>query len=135
MTTQTFLGTLVHVSCCVCGTTFGVEQTLHSERHRTGKNFFCPSGHSLSYTENETERLRKRLDATEKARIKAVDEAAYQRTCREQVERSARAVRGHLTRVKSRVRHGVCPCCNRSFSNLARHMDAKHPDYANEAII
>jgi hypothetical protein len=24
---------------------------------------------------------------------------------------------------------GVCPCCNRTFQQLARHMKAKHPGY------
>jgi hypothetical protein len=27
------------------------------------------------------------------------------------------------------VANGVCPCCNRTFQNLARHMAGKHPDY------
>ena len=30
-----------------------------------------------------------------------------------------------------RVEHGVCPCCKRSFSALARHMATKHPEYAD----
>ena len=45
-------------------------------------------------------------------------------------ERSAAAYKGHLTRVKRRVGNGVCPCCNRTFKNLADHMTTKHPDYA-----
>lgn len=24
---------------------------------------------------------------------------------------------------------GVCPCCNRSFTNVRRHMTSQHPDY------
>lgn len=45
-------------------------------------------------------------------------------------ERSHAATRGHLTRTKKRGGHGVCPCCNRTFQQLARHMKSKHPDYA-----
>ena len=44
-------------------------------------------------------------------------------------ERSHAATRGHLTRAKKQVHraeHGVCPHCNRSFQNLARHMQTKH---------
>lgn len=33
------------------------------------------------------------------------------------------------TRIKNRVKNGVCPCCNRTFENLARHMQAKHSDF------
>ena len=32
-----------------------------------------------------------------------------------------------LTRVKNRVSRGVCPNCNRTFKDLARHMASKHP--------
>ncbi len=35
-----------------------------------------------------------------------------------------------MTKVKKRAANGVCPCCNRTFSDLARHMKAKHPDFA-----
>jgi hypothetical protein len=34
-----------------------------------------------------------------------------------------------MTRIKKRVAAGVCPCCNRSFKDLARHMAGQHPDY------
>lgn len=27
-----------------------------------------------------------------------------------------------------RIHNGVCPCCNRSFVNLQRHMKTKHPE-------
>jgi hypothetical protein len=26
----------------------------------------------------------------------------------------------------------VCPCCQRSFQNLSRHMKTKHPEYPGE---
>jgi len=32
-----------------------------------------------------------------------------------------------LKRVKRRINGGVCTCCNRTFTNLARHMKTKHP--------
>ena len=39
------------------------------------------------------------------------------------------AAKGQLTKVKKRVGNGVCPCCTRSFTDLARHMESKHPAY------
>jgi hypothetical protein len=39
-----------------------------------------------------------------------------------------RAARGQLTKFKKRVGRGVCPCCNRHFKDLARHMESKHPE-------
>lgn len=46
------------------------------------------------------------------------------------VEREARkAVEKKLNRVSA----GTCPCCNRSFKQLAAHMKNKHPDYVDKA--
>ncbi|WP_159103999.1 hypothetical protein [Rhodopseudomonas sp. B29] len=52
---------------------------------------------------------------------------------REAAERRAAAARGQVTKIKNRVGHGVCPCCNRTFANLARHMAGEHPGYTAEA--
>lgn len=30
--------------------------------------------------------------------------------------------------------HGVCPCCNRTFSDLQRHMASKHKGFAAEEV-
>lgn len=38
--------------------------------------------------------------------------------------------RGVVTKTKNRIGKGVCPCCNRTFVELARHIATKHPDYA-----
>jgi hypothetical protein len=46
--------------------------------------------------------------------------------------RSHAATKGHVTRKKrqlERVASGVCPCCNRSFVNLRRHMKTQHPEF------
>lgn len=35
-------------------------------------------------------------------------------------------------RLRRRTAAGVCPCCNRSFVQLARHMKTKHPDHVEK---
>jgi hypothetical protein len=37
-------------------------------------------------------------------------------------------------RIEKRIHAGVCPCCNRTFQNLARHMNTKHPDEASNVL-
>ena len=32
-------------------------------------------------------------------------------------------------RLARRARNGVCPCCHRSFANVKKHMDNRHPTY------
>lgn len=41
-------------------------------------------------------------------------------------------VKGEVTKLKKRIANGVCPCCKRSFCNLAAHMKTQHPEYTKE---
>lgn len=38
-----------------------------------------------------------------------------------------------LAKANRRASAGACPCCQRSFSNMARHMKTKHPDFIAES--
>ena len=42
------------------------------------------------------------------------------------------AAKGQISKLKKRASAGVCPCCNRSFQNLRRHMGNKHPEFVGE---
>lgn len=112
------------IKCGVCGVRFAMEHSYNEKRlanHKIG--FWCPNGHELYYLgQSESDRLRDELKW-------AREDAERHRKSAESARRSTSVVRGHLTRVKRRVSHGVCPCCNRSFENLRRHMNTKHPDY------
>lgn len=128
MTTRTYSGVMTETTCW-CGIHYAVPSELYNEvsrQHRDGRrqtDIYCPLGHTWTFAgEGEAERLRKQLDR-ERQRLDATrDLLAHE-------ERSHAATRGHLTRVKKRVAHGVCPCCHRTFKQLERHMKAKHPEY------
>lgn len=106
-------------SCGVCGTHFAMPDTLKRAALKDHSIFFwCPMGHRVHYTgETEASTLRKELEA-ERAR----KEAALTRA--NEAERASLK----LSRKLKRVRKGVCPECNRSFLDLARHMACKHAD-------
>ena len=53
---------------------------------------------------------------------------------REEAEASLQATKGVVTRLKKRAIAGVCPCCNRTFQQLAAHMAHKHPDYKQPEV-
>ncbi len=129
MGTTTITNVLVHEQCCKCGVSFGMTQRFHDKRRQDGGEFYCPGGHGQFYSETTEQRLRKELAFAERARDRAVGESEYQRRCTEEMARSRAAVAGHLTRTKRRIARGVCPCCNRQFKDLARHMSNKHPSY------
>jgi len=121
--------TLEPITCYLCGVAFGVPAHLKEKRLNDHRSFFCPNGHEQHYTgPTEADKLRKQLETANYSR------AFYERRLGEEV-RSKRAVRAHLTKAKKkldRVAHGVCPCCNRSFQNLRRHMSAKHPGFSDD---
>lgn len=122
--------------CPTCGITYALPERVVQDRRERGGNWYCPNGHSLSFTETEADRLRKearRLEtklAAEKTNVewwrKRTDEARKET---EHQEARANGYKGALTKVKKRVGNGVCPCCNRSFADLGRHMETKHPAF------
>lgn len=112
-------------SCASCGIQFQLPRSYDDKRREDGKTFYCPNGHSLSYGEGEATRLRRFLDAERESHKRT-------RGRLDQERNSHRATRGHLTRHRKRSAAGVCPCCNRTFQQLSRHMKRKHPDYVKE---
>jgi hypothetical protein len=86
-------------------------------------SIYCPLGHShVPSGEGKAERTERWLKE-ERERAARIDAE------REQAEASARAHKGHATRLRKRTKAGVCPCCNRTFKQLARHMSTQHPDF------
>lgn len=39
----------IKVTCITCGIEFGFAERIEKEWRRTGKNFHCPNGHSLTW--------------------------------------------------------------------------------------
>jgi DNA repair exonuclease SbcCD ATPase subunit len=125
------VGTMLHTEtltamvCGNCGVAFAVPEKMRAEKESDGGYWYCPNGHSRIYKKTTAQELEE-----EKARRKRAElRAQANRELLEAEERSHASTRGHLTRVKKRTAHGVCPCCNRTFQNVARHMESKHPDY------
>lgn len=119
---------LQEVTCDGCGITFAFPQKLLEGFMRTGKSFYCPNGHSLSYSETEGTCLRKQL-AAEQEQIKQLKTELLR--VQDQLEASERELRRH----KKRIAHGVCPCCHRSFVQLQRHMKTQHPEYGKDKLV
>lgn len=116
--------------CITCGVPVFMPSALKTQRLRDHSNFYCCNGHSQHWPgKSKEEQLREELEA-EKA--KRTEDVRRERLLRESAERSAAAARGQVTKIKNRVGNGVCPCCNRSFQNLQRHMHTKHPNFKSE---
>jgi hypothetical protein len=135
---ETFAGytQLEVLTCCDCGIMFALPEHMVREARRVGNyeiKVFCPNGHSQGWGKSETMRERERADRER-------DRAARLASERDQAQASARAQRAAATRARRerdkdrrRVANGVCPCCGRTFKQLARHMQSKHPEFVAEA--
>lgn len=115
----------VTVHCCQCDIPFGMTKELQRRRLVDRESFFCPKGHSQHYTgPSEEKKLKDEL-----ARKESMLEAERARALSLKAERDSVA-RAH-SRMRSRVMNGVCPCCNRTFQNLLRHMQTEHAGELN----
>lgn len=118
--------TLVLEECISCGVQFGVTVEFDRSRRSDKQRFYCPNGHGQAYVESDADRLRKQLEAARARAAATADQLEAER-------RAHAATKGQLTKTRKRVAGGVCPCCNRSFVNLGRHMAGQHPGYGKEA--
>lgn len=126
--------------CPTCGVIYAITDDLAKRRQADGGSWYCPNGHSIMYRTPDVEMEREKAAEEELKRRRAEEalanarlELKYLGMDYESEKRSKAAIKGQLTKVKKRVAHGVCPCCNRTFANLARHMSGQHPEYATEA--
>jgi hypothetical protein len=55
-------------SCVNCGVHFAMPQSLQLARKTDKKQFFCPNGHSMTYTRTTEDELREKLAAAERNR-------------------------------------------------------------------
>lgn len=122
------------VHCCQCKMEFGLNDEFERVARQTSQLFSCPAGHKQHFPqgESESEKLRRERDRLQQ-RV-----AEYQDYWQEASDRAAKAERrvsaakGQITKLKNRASKGVCPCCNRHFTNLEQHMANKHPAFMNE---
>jgi hypothetical protein len=136
-TIEHFVGneTLV-VERCWCGCLHAVPKTLHDMKRRAFDNgeryegMHCPLGHTWVWSgETKVDRMEKAAQRAQEL-LESQRRATEHETARRQAaERQVSAARGQVTKIKNRVKNGVCPCCNRTFGNLARHMASQHPDF------
>jgi hypothetical protein len=120
---QTKTITLNLHECPDCGCVYGLTTDYEDRRRHDHKTFYCPNGHRLNYSqENREEKLKRQLEWTSRDLSQTQSQLLV-------TKRQKAAVKGQLTKTKRRVANGVCPCCNRTFENLAAHMHGQHPEY------
>lgn len=130
MSTLTYTGTLHILTCGECSIPHAIPVEMHRDRLDNGGDWWCPNGHKLHFLTTEKGRLEAELAREKKLRGWS---ESRETSLRDQLGATERSLRGHKaakTRIKNRIAAGVCPCCNRSFQNVARHMAGQHPDFS-----
>lgn len=145
----TGVGEVAFHTCPTCMMWHGIPIEIETAaRARKGvMSIYCPNGHSWYFTAGESsetllrrerDRLKQQLaekeDAIRAERERADRRVLYEREQKEAAQRQAAARKGVVTRMKSRAAAGLCPCCNRTFENLHKHMGTKHPGYKAEEV-
>jgi len=136
---------MVTEQCCNCGVVFAMAKEFHDQcRARpgpNGKSFYCPAGHGQHYQgETEADKLRRERDRLAQRVAQKEDEISMwrataddQRDKAEHERRRANGYKGHAAKITKRAKAGICPCCNRHFVALERHMATKHPTFTPDA--
>lgn len=117
MTTFTESISLTSIDCGECGGTYAINERYRKEKEQVGASWNCPYCKcGWGYSNNgENSRLKKQLEQTQNELRSSKCETLSERLAREAAEKKLR-----------RARNGVCPDCNRSFTNLKRHIETKH---------
>lgn len=135
--------TLAHVAeleihtCPTCFIVYAFPTAMSERKQESGDSWYCPNGHSISFTTSTKAKLEEMR--RERDRLKQ-NEAYLEERLKDRdldllrAQRSTAALKGEVTKIRKRVGNGVCPCCNRTFQNLARHMSVKHAGFELKAV-
>lgn len=121
----------VVLTCCHtdCGISFAVPAWWHKGKRETHAWFHCPNGHRQHFSaESDLEKMRRERDMARQEIARVEQAAAEQRQRAERAEKEAK-------KLKKRASSGTCPCCQRSFSNMATHMRKQHPTFVAEQTL
>lgn len=127
---------LAELQCGTCGVWHAIPAKMHETFIEEGGFWFCPNGHQRGYREgrHEKEAIRRERDLLKQKVAQKDDEIKHQRELKEAALRQVAASRGQVTKLRNRTGAGTCPCCNRTFRQMALHMKNKHPTFRAEEV-
>jgi hypothetical protein len=120
--------------CITCGVRHAMPAVLIERDRAKGGYRYCPNGHQQGWSTEASEgtmirRERDRLKQ-EAARLEEENRQAWAAAAslRERTDKAEKATK----RLKKRTSAGTCPCCNRTFGNMAEHMKHQHPEFVED---
>lgn len=134
-----FNGRLATASCPTCHIIHAFPEEMQRRALEYNKadhpsNFdtiYCPNGHTWHYRgdNSELQNAKRRAELAEEALQRTQDTLTRVKSDRDHAEAQARGYKGALVKTKKRLAAGVCPYCNRTFtdSRMAKHIASQHP--------
>ncbi len=111
------------IQCGQCAIIFAVPADWKRNRIEERGKYYCPNGHCRVYIgETKAEKLQRELDQLQSEKARAIQRMWEAQAGQRKAEAKAQ-------KLAKRASAGVCPCCNRTVSQMARHMKSKHPDW------
>ncbi len=115
--------------CHRCKCEMWIPDALYeAAKHGRGQvSFYCGYGHAQVFAVGESEetKLRRERDRLKQENARLEEETSQARVVAEKAQRAEK-------RLKKRMAAGTCPCCQRTFSNMATHMKRQHPEFVQE---
>lgn len=131
--------TLEVVTCATCHITYAIPASLKRSALKypgdgpNGWKLCCPLGHTWWYTgKSEAEKLKRKLEFERERAGRVTAQLDQTKALLKGQKARAARFKNERDRERLRVAAGVCPCCNRSFKDLARHMAGQHPGFATD---
>lgn len=121
---------LTKIHCGECGGTYAISERYRKQKYESGGSWNCPYCRcGWGYSENnENSKLKHQVEQLKKQKAQEQERALRN-------EHKYNCTKKQYKKVRDRIKHGVCPCCNRQIKQLAAHMKAMHPDFGEEKQI
>lgn len=112
--------------CITCSVPIIMPADTERALRRSHETYYCINGHPQYWPgKSDVEKLRDAVAEKERQLAFERERAAQNFAAREKAEKA-------VQRLKKRATGGACPCCNRTFVALSRHMKTKHPGFVKE---
>lgn len=127
--------TLTEMNCGECGGTYAINERYRRQKYEKGNSGWnCPYCKTTwgYFDDSENDRLKKEKNKLERRLTLEQNRRESAEAETKKANNKLRAEKAAKTKLKNRIKHGVCPCCTRTFKNLARHMKGQHPEYVEK---
>jgi hypothetical protein len=110
--------------CRTCGCVSTCPEVVNEQLSKVGGYRSCPNGHQWGWNKeaSEDEKIRRERDRLKQETARLEEEIGLTRVRAEKAEATTK-------RLKKRSSAGTCPCCSRTFANMAEHMKHQHPQF------